>query len=348
MCDEEYIMCFICDKRLKALASHLLHKHSISVITYLQIYPKASIISNKSRNLVSVARKGMKFSDEHCKHIGDGHRGKKLTEEQRQHIGDGHRGKKYKPMSDEGKHNLSIAHMGQHRSLEQIERTRISNTGKKRTPEQCKRMSDANKGKTKGIKRGPFSELHRQHLSDSKKGKAISIKSLEALVKYHTGRPLESDHRQKISLANKGRVKNKEECFNISESKKGHIVSELTREKIRKSLTGRTESIEHRKHISEGYRKRELHSGGSESLAHTMTKNKIRDMINPLGYVVTLERFITIGEKKYAIDVYAKKDDKTLLFEVGYCSINKILDLCAYYPYVYHVPKQKFLVDKIK
>jgi predicted transcriptional regulator len=31
MCDEEYIMCFICDKRLKALASHLLHKHSISV-----------------------------------------------------------------------------------------------------------------------------------------------------------------------------------------------------------------------------------------------------------------------------------------------------------------------------
>ena len=93
------------------------------------------------------------------------HTGKKLSEIHKQKIGMSHLGKKYKPMTEEGKKNISRAHMG-HISWNKGKTNTIS-------PETRQKLSQYRKGRTpwnKG-KKNIYSFETRQKMSAAKKGR---------------------------------------------------------------------------------------------------------------------------------------------------------------------------------
>ena len=207
----------------------------------------------------------------------------------------------------------------------------------------------------------------------------VSEKQKKRMHDLNIGKHLSLEQKQKISSSTKGIKKSEETKKRISIGLKGRIFTDEWKKKLRKpksescklkmketaqlkfirnpelknilSKATRKWFSDHPecgKNIAESNRRRNIHNGGPESQDHIKTKNKIKDLLSSLGYVVTLERFISFGSKRYAIDVYAKNDDRSMLFEIGDCKVGKIENLQSCYSYVYHVPKQKFLVDNIK
>ena len=86
-----------------------------------------------------------------------------------------------------------------------------------------------------------FSEEHRKHISEAKKGIKLP--------------PFTEEHKRKMSEALKGRVMSKEARQKISIAGKGRKHTEETKSKMSKTRTGMIRSEEHCKAISEGLKK---------------------------------------------------------------------------------------------
>ena len=81
------------------------------------------------------------------------------------------------------------------------------------------------------------------------------------------------------------------------------------------------------------------HNGGFEYEDHKFTKESLGDKLTKLGYNVTLEKFVTINNIRYAVDIYAVKNGIITIFEIGHCRMKKIINLMSHYPIVLQVPK---------
>jgi hypothetical protein len=125
--------------------------------------------------------------------------GNKLSAETKQKISNAHKGKKRKPMSEESKKKLSESLKGK-------------NLGKTRTPEQKLAMSL----QLKNRKRKPHTEETKKKLREINLGKHLA--------------PFTEEHKQKISEALKGKERSKEHSKKLSDALKGRKPSPQERE----------------------------------------------------------------------------------------------------------------------
>ena len=121
---------------------------------------KGHTLSEEARERISMARKKYVFSEETRRKIGEASRNRRVSEETKLKISLAQKGKKKKPMSEKGKENIRLAHLGQ-----------IPwNKGKSLPP-----LSEEHKRKIslaqKGIKKKPMSEIGKENIRKSHLGK---------------------------------------------------------------------------------------------------------------------------------------------------------------------------------
>jgi hypothetical protein len=141
------------------------------------------------------------------------------------------------------------------------------------------------------------------------------------------------------SIRRKGEKRSKTAKFNISIGCKNKYLNTSEREKTSFYLKEYYSKPESKQKLLQRIKNFSNHGAGSESLSHKNTKIFIKKCLVENGYVVNLEKFITINNKHYAIDLYAKKDGNVVLIEVGDCDNKKLYDLQENYPVVLKVPK---------
>jgi hypothetical protein len=132
-------------------------------------------------------------------------------------------------------------------------------TGVKLEPfseEHKQKMSEAAKGSNNSMYGKEFSDEHRARLIASAKAKVFSAEHRENLSKAMIGHKVSAETRKKISEAGKGRQSpnlgkkmSDEQKNKISESLKGNILPEQTKTKISESLTGRRLNEKHKENL---------------------------------------------------------------------------------------------------
>ena len=174
-------------------------------------------------------------------------------------------------------------------------------------------------------------------------GKKFSLETIEKMRKKNHDRKPSPQAVEKARLANTGKKRTPE---NIEKIRLGAIGRKMSPEAIEKSRLGHIglkqspESIEKMSLAQRVAQRSKTKHGGGETPIHRRTKESIGNRLASLGYDVSLEKFITVHNTRYAIDVYAKKGDDVIVFEVGLCPTKKIIALKSRYPKVLHVPKK--------
>ena len=169
-----------------------------------------------------------------------------------------------------------------------------------------------------------------------KKGQIPWNKGKLGQVAWNKGKLTPNNVKQKISTSRKGKQHSIETLIKMKNHvpwNKGKFTSPEIRLKMSISRKNKPWSdVAKAGHI--------LH-GGHELPAHKKTKEDIAKTLRDIGYKVITEKFITVDNKQYAIDVYADKNKNVILIEVGRCLSKKLLDLQYRYPIVLHVPKKQ-------
>lgn len=70
---------------------------------------------------------------------------------------------------------------------------------------------------------------------------------------------------------------------------------------------------------------------GIESKHHGMLKQVISFVLEGLGYEVQEEKWCTIDDRRYIVDIWAQRSDRKIVVEVGGCSDKKFIDLRKIY-----------------
>jgi len=96
-----------------------------------------------------------------------------------------------------------------------------------------------------------------------------------------------------------------------------------------------------------------LRTYGYESERHYLLKLKIAKNLEREGFIVELEKFVSINNKLYVIDIFCMKIVRNvavefIVFEIGTCSKEKLKALSNYYNKVMHVPfnKKPYMVNR--
>jgi hypothetical protein len=180
----------------------------------------------------------------------------------------------------------------------------------------------------------PRSREWGDNISKTKKGMCVSEEQKEKTSKslkklYENG---------ERTVWNIGKTKyNNESVKRISDANIGHIPWNKGKTNVYSQKT--LDSISNKLHIYFENDAKYLNIS-RESDEHKTIKNKIANEIRSLGMVVETERFITINGHRYAVDVYAKKQNgDVMIFEVGNCKKKKMNDLQTHYSLIFHVPK---------
>ena len=174
--------------------------------------------SYEFRSKISIARKGMVFTEEHKRRIGEAGKGRKHTKEQTEKISRANRGKHRSKetcqiLSEQkmgarnpmfGKHHTDEAREKIIKNHAHLSGENHPNYGKHLTDEAKQKLSLANKGKT-------ISKEHREIISMSKKGRNNPMFGRKGVKHPRYGKLNTEATRRKISKANKGRVQSKEE-----------------------------------------------------------------------------------------------------------------------------------------
>jgi hypothetical protein len=104
-------------------------------LTNLRLYGKKGNISEETKAKMSLAKLGVKFTEEHCKKLSAARAGRSY---ERAPTG---------PISDEHKLKLSLANIGKKRSTEAKERMSKAQSGRAISPEHKQKISEACKGR---------------------------------------------------------------------------------------------------------------------------------------------------------------------------------------------------------
>ena len=214
------------------------------------------------------------------------------------------------------------------------------NRGKKHSEKWCQNISNSKKG----VK---FSEEHCLHLGESHIGKKHTVewKKNQSIVQLQRYENLEE--RKKSSDITRERYKDPKERKKTSDALKKFYENPEETEKLSKVQTKNWSDPLRHKLASD--RVKHVYLIGDvkylnitrESDEHKKTKNKIASLLRSLGLLVETERFITVNGHRYAVDIYAKKENGDIMvFEIGDCKKKKLCDLQTCYSFVFHVPKQ--------
>ena len=224
--------------------------------------------------------------------------------------------------SEETKVLIGNASRGRKHSEEWNENIGNGNRGKKRSEELRSRLRKLHLGKTHNIEwknNQSIAQLHRYE----------NLKEREKTGDITRERFKNPKERKKISDAIRKRNENPEEIEKMSRAQKKNW-SDPVRHK--------TASDRVRKAYSEGDIK--YLNITRESDCHKSKKNKIAKELTSLGLSIEMEKFVTINGHRYAVDIYAKRQNgDIMIFEIGDCKKKKLNDLQSYYPLVFHVPK---------
>ena len=90
----------------------------------------------------------------------------------------------------------------------------------------------------------------------------------------------------------------------------------------------------------------ERNVGGEE---HEKMLEQLSNKIRNAGYTPMFDYILTTDKKFnsfYCIDLAYMKDSTLILFEVGFCPEDKILDLMTHYPVVIHIPYSEEWFEK--
>jgi len=187
----------------------------------------------------------------------------------------------------------------------------------------------------------------------------ISSKKHKGQLPWNTGLTKESDMR--VLEMSKAVQKGVQQYFdNGGKSWLNGLTSEtdLRVKKLTDNKIGKLVTVEQKQKISIGVtnawkRGNFLHvrpmGGGCETIYHKNKKENIAMRLNKLGFKVTLERFVHLDGKTYAIDIFAKNSKETLVIEVGTCDKQKENILINYCDRYFRVPyydeiKNKFII----
>lgn len=138
---------------------------------------KGHTLSKEARERISMARKKYVFSEETRRKIGEASRNRHPSEETKLKISLAQKGKKKKPMSEKGKENIRLAHLGQipwnkGKSLQSL------------SEETRRKMSLSQRGK----KKKPMSEIGKENVRKSHLGKTLTderkLKISNSMKKY--------------------------------------------------------------------------------------------------------------------------------------------------------------------
>lgn len=155
-----------------------------------------------------MARKGMRFSEEHKRKIGEARRGKRHSEETKQKIAESLSGR---TLSEEHRRKVSEALKGRSFSEEHRRKISESQRGKRRGPhseETRRKMSESREGPRNGMYGKRHSEESRQKMSEAMRGKRrgpYPEKHRRSIAESLKGRVFSEEHRRKISLAKRGK-----------------------------------------------------------------------------------------------------------------------------------------------
>ena len=151
--------------------------------------------------LAGLTRLDAKLNDEqrknHAERMIKLNKGRKLSEETKEKMRQSHKGLKHKPMSDEGKLNISLSHMGIKRNFSE---------------KHCEKLSEAARHR----EHKPCSMETRVKLSIANKGRKPSPQTIDALILSRKGKKLSPETRERISIAHKGRKMSPDYCTAMS------------------------------------------------------------------------------------------------------------------------------------
>jgi hypothetical protein len=140
---------------------------------------------------------------------------RKLSDGAKKKIGDFHRGK---PLSEEHRRKLSIAHLGQ------IPWCKGRNGLFRHTDEWKKEASERNSGENHPLYGKHHSDITRVKMRDSSRinwsNPEFSKNKREEMRLIHVGKPLLQEHRQHIGEGNKGKIRSEETKEKLSNIKK--------------------------------------------------------------------------------------------------------------------------------
>lgn len=142
--------------------------------------------------------------------------------------------------SEETRKKIGNGNRGKVRSLETLEKQRLSHLGKKLTPEHCANMSKAIKGKKLGPRPPEVIEKISKALTGRKCPRTAEHQA--KITAKLIGREVKQETRDKIGAARKGKKMgpySPEHCAAISDSLKGRTIPPEAREKMRISALKR-------------------------------------------------------------------------------------------------------------
>lgn len=141
--------------------------------------------TTQTKEKISTALKGRILSKTHTNNMRKGLIGRKASLNTRLKMSLAHLGKKYKPMSDEGKKNISLSQKGKTSYMK----------GKTHTKETKQKISNSKKGQS-----FPCSPEHRRKISLANIGKVISLEQRKKISSTLQGRKMLESIKNKIKF----------------------------------------------------------------------------------------------------------------------------------------------------
>jgi len=188
--------------------------------------------------------------------------------------------------------------------------------GSKHSDETKKKISEILR---KMHKDGELSATFKDGHIVSKETRDKIAKSNTRKIGYWNNKTFSDEHKNKLSLALTGRKKTKKHRENISQGLKGK------KKPIR--------SEEHRRNMAIA-----KYGIPNESKKHIELKEKVIKFLKGCGFNIEVEKWITVNNNRYRIDVYATSGLDTLLVECGGCPTEKLIKLKKRYANILYLP----------
>lgn len=320
-------MCRVCGQLFKRInISHVL-KHGMDMLEYRQKYLNAPIvcvatcITYRKTNSGQFKKGGKSWNRNLTKETSAGVRRMSETKKERYASGETIHHFLGKKFSDEHRKNISRAFIGRVISEETRRRISVTLTGRKHSPEAVEKIRQAHRD-------GVYDHTHK--------------------LSWNRGLTKDTDPRvAKNADAIRAYFENGGEVWSQNLTKETHLG--IASGAVKR--TGRTKET-HLSHAAQSVKLRakwqdpewvktlSVGGWGSESNHHTDLKKEITVLLQDVGWTVILEKWIIIDGEHYRVDIWAIRNDRKIVVEVGGCSNEKLTNLWTLYGpnNVFHIP----------